>query len=276
MALLKQVTTLANAIMLGYERAVLDAFDDDPDTFLKEFKEYSNQLSKYPAYPSDLIDWFNSILYPSKDDPFLYDLPWDREYTKFKMPSSSFYLTPAPHFQCLGYPIEVCNVHDSSRILTFFAEAYQFLPASLLEDYGLPDMDQAPELKITPSSLITLEIISWANMVRQSFAFAFQSTATPTMRSTYAIRELVFKVLHNEHDYLVDQFSTLFLEAVEYSALTSLFSRHWNNKGNSMESLALLMAEAGYHSLIIVMSWLVMQLQYRDSSYPWKAEYLAP
>ena len=52
-----------------------------------------------------------------------------------------------------------------------------------------------------------------------------------------------------------------------YEHKTSLLSRHWNNKGNSMESLALLMAEAGDHSLIIVMSWLVMQLQYRDSSY---------
>ena len=334
-----------NVIMLGYD------FDEDPDTFLKELKEYSSQLSKYPAYPSDLIDRFNSILYPPQNDP-LNDLAWDLEYTKFKMPSSSFYLTPAPHFQCLGYPIEVCNAHDSSRILTFFAEAYQFLPASLVEDYGLPDMDQTPELQITPSSLITLDIIPWANMVRQSFAFAFQSTATPTMWSTHAIRELVFKVLHNEHDYLVDQFSTQFLEVVEYSSLltdvfkgaapfsneplkklaaagssyfdsvyyqmtalhkvqtkksqhlpapneplvelydmildrtspsselyehkTSLFSRHWNNKGNSMESLALLMAESGYHSLIIVMSWLVMQLQYRDSSYPWKADYLAP
>ena len=61
-----------------------------------------------------------------------------------------------------------------------------------------------------------------------------------------------------------------------YEHKASLLTRHWNNKGNSMESLALLMAEAGYHSLIITMSWLVMQLQYRHRSYPWKAEYLAP
>ena len=51
-------------IMLGYERAILDAFVEDLNTFLKELIEYSNKLSKYSPYPSDLIDWFNSILYP--------------------------------------------------------------------------------------------------------------------------------------------------------------------------------------------------------------------
>ena len=117
--------------MLGYERAMLDAFDEDPGTFLKELKEYSNKLSKYSPYPSDLLGWFNSILYPPKDDP-LYELPWDLEYTTFKLPSPSFYLTPAPHFQCLGYAIEVCNVHESSRLLTMFPEAYQYLPACLI------------------------------------------------------------------------------------------------------------------------------------------------
>ena len=61
-------------------------------------------------------------------------------------------------------------------------------------------------------------------MVRQSFAFAFQSTATPVMWSTWAVKELVYKVLGDENDYLVDQFSTQFLEAVEYNAmLTDVF-----------------------------------------------------
>ena len=108
-----------NVLMLGYERAMLDAFDEDPDTFLKELKEYSKKLSKYSSYPSDLTDWFNAILYPQKDDP-LYELPWDLEYTQFKLPSPSFLLYASPQFQCLGYPIEVCNVHESSKLLTIF------------------------------------------------------------------------------------------------------------------------------------------------------------
>ena len=134
--------------MLGYERAMLDAFDEDPDTFLKELKEYSNKLSKYSPYSSDLTDWFNAILYPQKDDP-LYELPWDLEYTQFKLPSPSFYLTPSPHLQCLGYPIEVCNVHESSKLLTIFSESCQYLPASLIEDYELPDPDQIPDSNST-------------------------------------------------------------------------------------------------------------------------------
>ena len=56
----------------------------------------------------------------------------------------------------------------------------------------------------------------------------------------------------------------------------ALLSGHWNNKGNSMESLALLIAEAGRHDLIITMAYLVMQLQYRSQSYPWLEEYLLP
>ena len=56
----------------------------------------------------------------------------------------------------------------------------------------------------------------------------------------------------------------------------ALLSRHWNNKGNSMESLALLVAEAGHHDLIITMAYLVMHLQYRSQSFPWLEEYLLP
>ena len=56
--------------------------------FLKELKEYS----KFSSYPSDLLDWFNNILYPPKDDP-LYELPWDLEYTQFKLPGPSFLAT---------------------------------------------------------------------------------------------------------------------------------------------------------------------------------------
>ena len=140
------------------------------------------------------------------------------------------------------------------------------------------------------------------------------------MWSTWAVKELVYKVLGDENDHLVDQFSTQFLEAVEYSAMltdvfrgsppysneplkklaaagssyfdsvyyqmtalhkvqtkksqhlpapneplvelydiildraspsselyehkASLLTRHWNNKGNSMESLALIPLES--------------------------------
>ena len=82
---------------------MLDAFDEDPDTFLKELKEYSNKLSKYSPYSSDLTDWFNAILYPQKDD-LLYELPWDLEYTQFKLPSPSFYFTLLPTAGALVTP----------------------------------------------------------------------------------------------------------------------------------------------------------------------------
>ena len=207
-----------NVLLLGYERAILDSFDEDPEVFLKELQEYSHKLKKNCGYPTDVVDWFNSIIYPPKDDP-LYDLPWPLECTKFKMPSQSYFLTPAPHFQCLGYSIEVCNVRESSMILTMFNEAYQYLPEHLIEEYGLPYLEEAPELKLKPSQFITLDLLPWASVVRQSFAYAFQSTGTPTMWSTYTIRELAHKVLYVDTEYLVDQFASIFLETIEYSSI---------------------------------------------------------
>ena len=331
---------------------MLDTFDDDPDVFLKDFQTYSNQLGKHPPYPSDMIDWFNAILYPPSQDP-LYKLPWPIDYTVFKMPNLSYFLTPSPTFQNLSYPISTCNVQDSSMLLTMFAVAYQYLPDCLIEDYdGLLPIETISELNLKSSDLLTIDLIPWANIVRQSFAFAFQSTGTPTMWSTYSIKELAYKVLYQEDQCLVDQFCALFLEAIDGSATfsdvfkgqapftndplkklaaagscyfdsvyhqmtalhkiqtkktqqlqapndqlvqlydmivdsahhstdiaqekASLLSRHLNNNGNSMEAFAPLMCESGHHDLIVVMPWLIMQLQFRDQAYPWRAEFLAP
>ena len=268
------------------------------------------------------------------------------------MPNPSYFLTPYPTFQSLSYPISTCNVQEASVLLTMFAEAYQYLPDCLVEDYGLPPVSTISELNLKTSDLITIGLIPWANIVRQSFAFAFQSTGTPTMWSTYSIKELAFKVLYQEDRCLVDQFCLLFLEAIDGSATFSdvfkghspftndplkklraagscyfdsvyhqmtalrkiqikktqqlqapndqlvqlydmivgsahhstdianekptLLSRHYDNKGNSMEALSLLMCESGHHDLIIVMSWLIMQLQFKGQAYPWKAEFLTP
>ena len=152
---------------------MLGSFDEDPEVFLKELQEYSHKLKKNCGYPSDVVDWFNNIIYPPQDDP-LYELPWPLECTKFKMPNQSYFLTPAPHFQCLGYSIEVCNVQESSVILCMFSEAYQYLPEHLIEEYGLPYLEEAPELKLTPSQFITLDLLPWASIVRQSFAYGLQ------------------------------------------------------------------------------------------------------
>ena len=43
--------------------------------------------------------------------------------------------------------------------------------------------------------------------------------------------------------------------------------RRWNNKGNSMETLALLLAEDGHHVLVWIMAWICMQISYKGQSY---------
>ena len=56
----------------------------------------------------------------------------------------------------------------------------------------------------------------------------------------------------------------------------AMLARHWNNKGNSMEAWTLLLAESDYHDVVVLMAWIVLQLQFKDSAYPWKAKYLLP
>ena len=61
-----------NVLLLGYERAVLDSFDQDPLFFFKELQEYPHKLKKNCGYPTDVVDWFNNIIYPPKDDPLYF------------------------------------------------------------------------------------------------------------------------------------------------------------------------------------------------------------
>ena len=53
-----------------------------------------------------------------------------------------------------------------------------------------------------------------------------------------------------------------------------LLSRHWNNKGNSMEALMLLIAETGAHDLVWSVGYLIMNLQFRKQRFPWIENYL--
>ena len=59
-----------------------------------------------------------------------------------------------------------------------------------------------------------------------------------------------------------------------YEHSDTLLNRHWNNKGNSMESLALLLAELGFHPVVWIMAWLRVQLSYKDKSYSFLNPYV--
>ena len=49
---------------------------------------------------------------------------------------------------------------------------------------------------------------------------------------------------------------------------THLISRHWNNKGNSLEALMLLVAETGAHDLVWSIGYIIMNLQFRKTTAP--------
>ena len=51
-------------------------------------------------------------------------------------------------------------------------------------------------------------------------------------------------------------------------------SRHWNNKGNSLESLSLILIEHGFHSFVWIMAWICIQLSYKGHSYSFVNPYV--
>ncbi|OLQ10155.1 hypothetical protein AK812_SmicGene6200 [Symbiodinium microadriaticum] len=53
-----------------------------------------------------------------------------------------------------------------------------------------------------------------------------------------------------------------------------LLSRHWNNKGSSMEALMLLIAETGAHDLVWSIGYIIMNLQFKKQHLPWIEDYL--
>ena len=53
-----------------------------------------------------------------------------------------------------------------------------------------------------------------------------------------------------------------------------LLSRHWNNKGNSLEALMLLVAETCSHDLVWSVGYIIMNLQFRKQRLPWIEDYL--
>ena len=59
-----------------------------------------------------------------------------------------------------------------------------------------------------------------------------------------------------------------------YEHTDNLLNRRWNNKGNSMESLALLLAEIGHRPLVWIMAWMCVQLSYKDKSYSFLNPYV--
>ena len=59
-----------------------------------------------------------------------------------------------------------------------------------------------------------------------------------------------------------------------YSHRDQSLGSRWNNTGNSLESLSLLLAEQGFHSLVWVMCWICIQLSYKGQSYSFVNPYV--
>ena len=90
---------------------------------------------------------------------------------------------------------------------------------------------------------------------------------TTTKQNLVAANDAFCEIYDQIPQYLPDD-STL-LDRVDHCP-----QRHWNNKGNSMEALALLLAEDGHHVLIWTMAWMCVQISYTGQSYAFVSPYV--
>ena len=55
-----------NVLLLGYERAMLDSFDEDPEVFLKELQEYSHNSRRIAVTPQMLLIGSTTLSIPQR------------------------------------------------------------------------------------------------------------------------------------------------------------------------------------------------------------------
>ena len=345
-----EANPIMHSLMAAYERAVLELLEN-PVEIYQQYKTSYSDIYKL-RFPDSVVSWWYMILNDSvsQNDP-LDPLPKPWKHSSFANQSPSL-LSQPPAFHQLSYPVKSCNIQDTSKFLSIIQFSCDGFADVLRDSFELPDFTVVSCFQYFKQDLITLDIVPWHSMVRESFRWAFQDLQIAPSFSVQSVEEIVYAVLSNRQDYLLDQFCKtfcfllskypelmpVFLGQLPYSneplkklaaagssyfdtvyhnlaalynlhttasqtilapntqfceiydlivktaptqsplhvQASSALARHWNNKGNSLESLALLLAERGEHAFIITQAWLILQLAYKDHTYPWIAQYLVP
>ena len=81
------------------------------------------------------------------------------------------------------------------------------------------------------------------------------------------------QLLQVPNDALVQIYDQILINSHPGDKLAQWYSsadgRHWNNKGNSLEAMSLLLAEQGYHELLVAFLWVIVQLHFQGKAYHW-------
>eukprot|EP00439_Symbiodinium_sp_Y106_P070032 s2013_g12.t1 len=111
----------------------------------------------------------------------------------------------------------VSNIQSSSYLLEFVARAYQAIPPGLFDSFELPDPNQVECLSLAYAQCITLDLLPWVQIVRQSYSRAFYQREVAPAWTVEALEEFVFVMLDDPDEYLLDQFMGFLIEPIESS-----------------------------------------------------------
>ena len=125
---------------------------------------------------------------------------------------------------------------------------------------GLPPFTNAPLKKLASAGSYFFD------QVYAQLASLLQ-VQTTTKQNLVAPND-AFTEIYDLFMYSISPDSPLYQHSDQYR------NRHWNNKGNSLEALSLILAEYGYHSLVWIMAWICIQLSYKDKSYSFVNPYV--
>ena len=201
------------ALVLGYEHALLQTLEDEPKVYVEQLQKILEHVDFYFRFPPGFVRWLEMIVYPQASDP-LRQLPWPKGQTQFKMPSKWYFNSKDPTFQ---NPFEVSNIQSSSYLLEFVARAYEAIPPGLFDSFELPDPNLVECLPLTYAQCITLDLLPWVQIVRQSYSRAFYQREVAPAWTVEALEEFVFVMLDDPDEYLLDQFMGFLIEPIESS-----------------------------------------------------------
>ena len=84
------------------------------------------------------------------------------------------------------------------------------------------------------------------------------------------------QLLQVPNDALVQIYDQILINSHPGDKLAQWYSsadgRHWNNKGNSLEAMSLLLVEQGYHELLVAFLWVIVQLHFQGKAFSFKLE----
>ena len=186
-----------------------------PELYVDALANSLKAINRRHDLPDEFTEWFTESLYPDPNDS-LKILPWPKIQTIFQMPADKYFLSPDPWFHNLGYTVKVCNIQQSSYLLTVLQEAYEGVPYEV----KLPDPHMQPAIGIDYDSQITLDLAPWVSSVRRSYAFALSEQGVTNITwSTAALEQLVYSFLSDNNEYLVDQYADIILQVLEHHSI---------------------------------------------------------